>query len=70
MFLIPNYFDGCNVAAVRLGRGDRGLSTWEGYANSLIMYWCSGNSFEYHFAEMSGTQVDMRHLVGDKYPKC
>jgi hypothetical protein len=32
------------------------------------MYWMAGNSFEYNFAEFEGTQVDLRHLVGDNYP--
>ena len=69
MFLLPNYFEGCYATAVRTGKGDRKLSHLEGYANSLLMYWYSGRSYEYHFAEFAGTEVDMRHVVGDKYPE-
>jgi hypothetical protein len=32
------------------------------------MYWTNARTYEYHFAEFPGTQVDFRHLVGDKYP--
>jgi hypothetical protein len=32
------------------------------------MYWTSAKAYEYNFAEFSGTQVDMRHVIGDKYP--
>ena len=68
LFLMPNYFEGCHATAVRIGKGDRKLSLLDGFANSLVMYWMSGNSYEYHFAEFPGTQVDFRDLVGEKYP--
>ena len=68
LFILPSYFDGCPATVVRIGRGDRKLSHVDGFANSLIMYWVSGNSFEYHFAEFEGTQVDLRHLVGNDFP--
>ena len=67
-FMMPNYFSGCNVAAVRLGKGDRKLSSIHGYSSSLLMYWTNAKAVEFSFAEFDGTQVDMRHILGDKYP--
>jgi hypothetical protein len=32
------------------------------------MYWMSGSTYEYHFADFDGNGVDMRDLVGDKWP--
>ena len=67
-FVVTQNFDGYSVGDVRFGRGDKRLPLHPGYDRTLLIYWLSGNSYEYHFVETLETVVDMSSLTGAKHP--